>query len=250
MNKAVANSPDDNARGMLATPVDALRYGGEVQADVDPWEASGMLRALVPDGARVLDIGCGTGAMALYVSRGRNVEIVGIEPDRDRAVLARERGFEVIDGLATREALADKGDFDVVMLADVLEHVPSPDQLLRIATEKLKPDGRVIASIPNVAHWTVRRDLLRGKFDYKDSGIMDATHLRWFTRHTVRTLFEHCGLELISMEATAGAWMPEYRALPWRMVPFRDAVVHRLGRYVPALFGCQHVVEARLRSAR
>lgn len=238
-------SPDANARGLLERVPAAARYaaaeGGTETSDVGT-----ILRELIPDHARVLDVGCGTGRLAEQVRRGRNVEVVGIEPDAARVALARSRGLAVIHGVADAGTLDAAGHFDVVMLADVLEHVAAPAELLDLAVRQLKPSGRIIASVPNVAHWTVRLALLLGRFEYRDTGIMDATHLRWFTRASVRDLFERCGLEIVSIRATAGTWLPEYHAMPWTLLPrrHRSAAVRRLARRWPGLFACQHVVEA------
>jgi len=79
--------------------------------------------------------------------------------------------------------------FDGVVFKDVLEHVADPAALLRDARSLLRPGGRVIASIPNVAHWTVRLRLLFGHFDYTPTGLLDATHLRFFMEASVRALF-------------------------------------------------------------
>lgn len=91
--------------------------------------------------------------------------------------------------------------------------------MLREVKNSLAPDGRVLASIPNVAHWTVRAQLLFGNFNYKPTGIMDATHLRWFTRRSVRRLFEAAGYEVEDIRGAAGGWMGVYRYTPLRFLP-------------------------------
>lgn len=241
-------NPDQHARGMLSEPVNALRYSATIPQNIDPWEAAGRLRELVPAGIRLLDIGCGTGSVTNQVIRDKGIEAYGVEPDGDRAARAESAGISVVRGEATRALLAEIGPFDVIMLADVLEHVPAPAELLDIAISGLNPGGKIIASIPNVAHWSVRFSLFFGRFEYTDVGIMDATHLRWFTRRSVRSLFERCGMEVVSIGATAGAKIPEYNSLPWSLIPrrLRRAGVRRLSRLLPTLFALQHIVEARL----
>ena len=85
-----------------------------------------MLRQLIPQGARVLDIGCGTGSLTIAATKGLGADILGIEPDPQRAELARSRGLDVVCGNVDRDLLRERGPFDVIILADVLEHLAEP----------------------------------------------------------------------------------------------------------------------------
>lgn len=198
--------PDSHGAGLTGTGLDPLRYDG--QSD-HPAEVAGMIHTLMPAGVRVLDVGCGTGSVTLIANRGRGNTVRAIEPDPDRAATARARGIDVHNGVLDDAYLADRGRFDVVMSSDVLEHLAAPADLLRRFVAAARPGGLVILSVPNVAHWTVRWNLLFGRFDYEPVGIMDATHLRWFTEHLSMPL------------------------LRW------------LGRRLPRLFGIQRVANAR-----
>ena len=229
--------------GLSVAPVDPLRYDG--QSD-ERWEATGMLLRMIPEGARVLDVGCGTGSISCLVRDLRRAEVVGIEPNPERARLAGQRGIPVVVGTYDDGIVRRHGAFDVVLFADVLEHLEDPASMLRQVRGALAPGGRVLASIPNVAHWSVRLDLLRGRFDYQPTGIMDATHLRWFTRASAGRLFRAAGYEVRELRHSAGMFLPAYTASPLRVVPPRArlAVVRRLASVAPGLFGCQHVVAA------
>lgn len=210
-------------------------------------EVAPMLAELVPMGSRVLDVGCGTGGLSLIITETRKAKVVGIEPNPRRAAAARARGLEVYQELFTPEVLQALELFDVVVFADVLEHVADPGAFLQLAHGALLPGGRVIASVPNVAHWSVRLDLLRGKFNYQEIGIRDATHLRWFTADSLTRLFESNGLRVVSMRHTAGVTLPDYGTRrPWRWMSrdLRDPIVRALARRLPLLFGCQHIVHA------
>lgn len=236
-------TPDHHARGILSGEPDPLRYD---ERPDDPDETAALVRRLIPCGAKVLDIGCGTGSLTLQATKGLDARVIGVEPDPLRAELARNRGLEVICGVANPELLQKYGPFDVVILADVLEHLADPSKLLNQLAMALAPGGKIVASIPNVAHWTVRLRLLVGKFDYQPIGIMDATHLRWFTYYSTRMLFLRSGYQIVSMRPTAGTWMSEYASLPFRLLPAaaRDKLVRQLARGFPRLFGCQFIVEA------
>jgi methionine biosynthesis protein MetW len=229
----------------LNTAVRALRY--DTHDSVDPLEVTGVLQSFLPNRVRILDVGCGTGSLTNVVTGGKNNEVLGIEPDKLRAEVANSRGVDVFCGILSEEYFNGRELFDVVMFADVLEHVADPAALLRLASKGLKPDGFVLISVPNVAHWSMRLHMLRGRFDYTEIGIRDATHLRWFTLKTVKNLLHSQKFEVLAYKPTAGTWMPEYGAIPWKWLPLRTRrrVVATLAHVIPTLFACQHVLKAR-----
>ncbi len=234
-----AHDPDQNSGGMLAHPPDPGRYDGH---DYAADESTGLLGALIPTGARVLDVGCGTGSVTQLLRHHRQARMVGVEPNAERLAIARQRGLEVHAGVLTQELLGTLGRFDVILFADVLEHLSDPAAQLRAVAPSLVPGGTVIASVPNIAHWSVRARLLAGRFDYRPSGLMDATHLRWFTRRTVRELFERAGFTVVTLAGSAGQWMEEYRRVP---AGLRRRLLPGLARRFPGLFACQLIVQAR-----
>jgi len=237
-------SLDGSTAGFLNGALDPLRYDWYTDA---PQEVTRMLADLVPVGSRVLDVGCGTGSVSRRIADTRDAKITGIEPDSCRAAAARARGLEVYQEPFTPALVERLEPFNVILFADVLEHVADPGSFLQFARCALLPGGRVVASVPNVAHWTVRLDLLCGRFDYQPVGIRDATHLRWFTAETVRLLFESSGLRVISLQHTAGVGLPDYaKRRPWCWISRdpRDAIVRALARRLPLLFGCQHIIHA------
>lgn len=158
-------------------------------------------------GHRLLDVGCGAGQFGAYLKQhGYAAEVVGIEKDpkaAEEATAHLDQVFRVdLNGTTISELLApagiETGSFDVVVCADVLEHLVDPWQTLSGLSEYLAPGGKVIASIPNVRHWSVWLPLLlKGRWDYTDAGIMDRTHLRFFTRATMRELFVMAGLDVV-----------------------------------------------------
>src|SRR6202022_1335796 len=194
-------SPAEDAPGLAPGPLDPLRYDGHV---VDSDEVAGIVITMIPRGARVLEVGCGTGSLSRIVADKCGAEVVGVEPDSQRAERASARGLEVHTGYLSPELIQQIGLFDVVLLADVLEHVPNPQTMLLLSRRALKPGGAVVMSVPNVAHWSVRADLVRGRFHYQRFGIMDATHLRWFTLDTLKALITSSGFKVVISRATAG----------------------------------------------
>jgi 2-polyprenyl-3-methyl-5-hydroxy-6-metoxy-1,4-benzoquinol methylase len=176
------------------------------EATVDP-EANtsqAVLLDLVGRRKSVLDVGCATGYLGeALIARGCTV--TGIEIDRDAADEARTRLNRVVVGDLTEldldEALGSDR-FDVVLMGDVLEHMVDPSSLLVRAASLLAPGGSVVISIPNVSHGSVRLALLQGRWQYKDRGLLDRTHLRFFTRPSVEALVRDAGLRIVDMRAT------------------------------------------------
>jgi predicted TPR repeat methyltransferase len=168
---------------------------------------------------RILDVGAGRGKLG-EAMRARGNVVHGIELDADAARVAGARLDFVHCGDATRTAELPEtiaaGGYDRVVFADVLEHVLDPSTLLLAARPLLRPGGEVLVSLPNVATWTMRLRLLAGDFTYGDSGVLDRTHLRFYTRRTARALLESCGLEVVAEDATpnlARAMLPAVKAL-------------------------------------
>lgn len=235
-------------QGFASGTTDPLRYDGQ---QLEPEESPAMVVESIPVGARVLDVGCGTGSISVMLRDLRKADLLGIEPSAERVEVARNRGLNVIHGLFTAESVKDLGLFDVVVFADVLEHLSDPADAIAVARSVLKPGGLIVTSVPNIAHWSVRLDLLRGRFEYRDLGIMDATHLRWFTRDSLTRMFTRLDFEVVSIRSSAGLWLSDYRnRRPWVWIAKetrRRIVLGALSRW-PGLFACQYIVVARPKS--
>jgi methionine biosynthesis protein MetW len=240
-------SPDQNASGLLDAVPDALRY--ECDRPIDPDEVPGIAAEMIPAGSRVLDVGCGAGVLTRTLADKCKAEFVCIEPDPARAARAMARGLKVYVGDLTEKIIREIGPVDILLFADVLEHLPNPQAVLLLSRSALKSGGAVIVSVPNVAHWSVRLCLLRGIFQYRESGIMDATHLRWFTRDSIQALLATSGFRTTQYRATAGPGLPdnEYRApLRWLSTSNRVRFLRVGCRTWPTLFGAQHVLKAQM----
>ena len=194
-------------------------------------------------------MGCGTGVLTRILADKCRAEFVGIEPDPVRAARAIARDLEVRVGYLTQKLIREIGSFDVVLFADVLEHLPNPQSMLLLSRGALKRRGAVIVSVPNVAHWSVRLCLLRGRFQQQEWGIMDATHLRWFTADSIRSLIGSSGFKATEYRATAGQGLPDNdgRApLRWLPANYRTHFLRVAARHWPTLFGAQHVIKAEM----
>jgi 2-polyprenyl-3-methyl-5-hydroxy-6-metoxy-1,4-benzoquinol methylase len=161
-----------------------------------------IVKALPADpDAQVLELGCGAGGTGRAVlEAGKAGRYVGIELSATAAAFASEHLSEVLLGDVEALDLAPlHGAFDALIISEVLEHLTDPWTTLKRLAECLKLGGRVYASSPNVSHWKVIWGLIRGRFDYADKGVMDRTHLRWFTPQTYAELFRSAGLEVVEV---------------------------------------------------
>jgi 2-polyprenyl-3-methyl-5-hydroxy-6-metoxy-1,4-benzoquinol methylase len=143
---------------------------------------------------RVLDVGCGEGAVGRLLRAEGAERVAGIEIDPASATVAREAYDQVEEGAVEAVLPRLEGPFDKVLCYDVLEHLVDPAVVLSRLRELVAADGRLHVSTPNARHWSLAGDLIvRGTFGYSEFGHRDATHLRWFTRKDLRHLLDQTG---------------------------------------------------------
>jgi 2-polyprenyl-3-methyl-5-hydroxy-6-metoxy-1,4-benzoquinol methylase len=148
-------------------------------------------------GKRILDVGCGAGALSSALKRSGATSVAGIELDPAAAGVAREVVDVLVEGSVLEAPLPFKeGEFDYLVFADVLEHLPDPDRALERLLPFLASEGHVVISVPNMRFYTVLIRLMSGRWEYTDSGVRDRTHLRVFTRYSLERMLARHGLEL------------------------------------------------------
>lgn len=203
--------------------IDSPKYdlGGIFEpARAHPDDAHSLLMRLVPPDSRVLELGCATGYLSGYMEQALGCHVTGIEFDAASAEIARTRASEVYTAdLDAADALSPAkagAPYDVLFAAAVLEHLKDAPGLLRAVRPLLKDDACVIVSLPNIAHWGVRWALLRGRFDYTGYGIMDRTHLHFYTVDTGRALLEENGYAVESFHIAGSGLQNALNALARR----------------------------------
>ncbi len=196
------NGPAVRAGGER-TPDEAAGASDRYEREIDLSSDSTHARVVRLTGTdrRVLELGPGTGHMT-RVLRGRGCTVVGIEVDPAMAEAASVYCERLIVGDLDRldlDAELEEDRFDTIVAADVLEHLKDPLSALQRLRAFLRPGGHFVISLPNVAHGSVRLALLQGHFDYQNVGLLDTTHLRFFTRESIGALLDEAELAVVEL---------------------------------------------------
>jgi 2-polyprenyl-3-methyl-5-hydroxy-6-metoxy-1,4-benzoquinol methylase len=192
-------------RGDARQPIRAI-YTGKPD-DYFSGERLDIVALLPADpAARILEVGCGSGGTGrAALAAGKAGYYAGVEIDPPSAERARTHLSLVLLGNAEEIDLSPIGDgFDALIMSEVLEHLVDPWRTLRALAERLRPGAMVYASSPNIAQRAVIGDLLRGRFRYQDHGVMDRTHLRWFTPESYAAMFREAGFDPVSIGPVGG----------------------------------------------
>lgn len=171
--------------------------------NTDGHDAPAKILRAVGKNKQVLEVGCASGVQSRIFKEKLECSVIGIEIDEEAAQQARKYCDAVIVGdiesLDLEEHLFDR-KFDVITIADVLEHLRSPGAALQRLTPFLSDAGFIIASIPNIVFGGLILEMARGRFDYRPYGLLDDTHLRFFTLKSVHRLFEQANLEVLHID--------------------------------------------------
>lgn len=216
-----------------------IRYQSKLFLGSSHSWALDKLARLNPTSA-VLDIGPGSGVIGKALQSQGITDISAVEIDSAAREHIKPYYRQVTESLASLE----KGTFDAVLLLDVIEHIAEPEQFLSLAAEYLKPGGFVLVSVPNIAHWSVRFQLLFGFFEYTNRGLLDRTHLQLFNRRRVVRLEKNVtslkAQEYNSTIAPLELLLPEMitKSRPFELI---NQMRLTLARKLPGLFAYQHL---------
>lgn len=220
----------------------ASRYGMKA----DPYSSHSVILAWLGEGhgRRLLDVGAADGFLSRHFTE-RGWRVTALEADARAAAAGRAQCERMILADLDRDRPALDATFEAVVCGDVLEHLADPEATLAWIAGLLVPSGRVALSVPNVAHLWIRLSLLAGRFDYAERGILDRTHLRFFTARSLGTLVAAAGLRVIRATATP---VPLHEVVPARWHSRALDAVHAASaagaRALPRLLGYQLLVLA------
>jgi SAM-dependent methyltransferase len=184
-----------------------------------------------------LEVGCATGQMSRRLVEN-GCEVIGIEINEESAKIAKEYCNDLL--VCDIEAIENLPyhDSDFILLLDVLEHLRSPLATLKKLKAYLNEGGCIIVSLQNVANWRVRWDLLFGKFEYSEYGILDKTHLRFFNEKSAKELLQHAGFDIIEFDVVSTV----------HIIHVRDSFAYAIAKVRANFFASQFLMVGRMKS--
>lgn len=180
-----------------------MKYDLELDININTSHALMLQR--IKENSRVLEFGSASGYMTKYLKNELNCEVTCVEIDTEAAAKAEIYAHKMI--VADLEMLDQwtthlTGVYDYILFADVLEHLRNPKKVLEMAVSFLETNGTVMTSVPNISHNAIIMELLQGKFDYQSTGLLDDTHVHFFTRKSVFDILEDCDLSVVEWLTT------------------------------------------------
>jgi len=188
---------------------------------------------LVPEKSKLLELGCATGFMSQYFRDKKNCQVYGVEIDpmavkKARKICARTYQVDLNHKSAWRQ-LKTTAPYDVIFCSSVIEHLVDPSFILNQMHLVLRPRGHLIITTPNIAHWRMRLHLLTGNWSYQDYGILDHTHLKFFTYYTFQQLILDAGFKIQKIKIDPAGGIKYF---------------NNIAKYFPNLYAHQIVVKA------
>lgn len=214
---------------------------------LSPHDAHAIILRQIPSDSSILDVGCATGYLGRYLVEKNGCTVDGIEYDFEAGKIAQKYYRKVWVGSAEDDELVSKIHecYDVVMCPAILEHLVHPDLVLKHFHRFIKPSGFLLVSLPNTAHWSLRWGLLCGRWDYTEYGLLDRTHLRFYTLKTAKKLIENADYRIKHVAwSNVGVGPLEYilRWLPKGKYRLRQWLINRF----PTLFGYELIFKAEV----
>lgn len=228
------------------TEVKYSRPEYDISSTAPHWADAQMVR-LIGTGKKVLEIGCASGHFGKYLKMKAGCKVWAVELDERLAEAARPHYEKILVGDVQEKKILDLLEavkFDVILCSNVLEHLAAPLPVLLRLRDFLESEGYFVIALPNVAHWSIRMKLLMGDFEYTETGILDDTHVRFFTRKTAMELLINAGLKI---EVSSFDWdngIPKLNGLISRIPKAGEAFLKWFYSLSPALFGYQFIFKA------
>jgi methionine biosynthesis protein MetW len=203
--------------------------------------------SFVPKNSRVLDLGCADGKIGLFMAKNLGCQVIGVEANPSLAQIASRRLTKVIIGdlenKKVQQEILKGQNFDIIFASAILEHLKQPQITIQQLKKSLRKSGKIIVTLPNIAYWSIRLNLLFGNFIYTKSGILDKTHLKFFTIKTALNFLEKdCSLKIVAVDY-------DFPDLPLitRMIKFSlgSNTQEKMFRLLPNLFAYQILVVAK-----
>ena len=232
-------------QGDNVSTADPLRYKQDIER-LDSNTSHIQILQMTPDGSSVLDVGCACGDLGAYLFTHKGCSVHGLEYSAESIAVAKKTGAYAQIAQADLNILDKMPSsfptmFDRIVFGDVLEHLNEPERVLKKFLPFLTENGRVIISLPNIAHGSIIAQLMANKFTYMDYGVLDRTHVRFFTCESIAELMAASGLKILSATRTIWDLPGLHPYIPAHMVP--QSVLDHIAAN-PHAYVLQYVFEA------
>lgn len=213
------------------------------------YESHRLVFDLVKPGSKVLDVGCATGYMANELVQKKHCQVWGVDSDVVALRKAKKYCQTILCNLEEVRSLnLSNKSFETILLLDVLEHLKNPEMILALVRKYLRNNGQLIISVPNVAHLSVRWMLLWGNFDYENRGILDKTHVHFYTQKSLIHLLAKQGFVIEKIIPTNGIGKAPFIYKITDRLP--KMWQYQITKMFPTLFAYQFIVVVRLPRGR
>ncbi len=218
--------------------MDNFRYN---EFNVRPFESHSLVLSMIQNNSKVLEIGSATGYFSEKLTR-KNCEVWGVELDKEAAKKSTKKLYKVFAGDVSEidKFEIKRGYFDYILLQDILEHLTNSEVVLLKIKKYLKHGGKVIISTPNIVHISIRTKVLSGVFEYEDIGIMDRTHVHFFTRKTLVECLKNAGYRILDMKYSTDFGQIPFVGRVLKKIP--KHIQYLLTNFIPTLLAIQFVV--------
>ncbi|MCX9011962.1 MAG: class I SAM-dependent methyltransferase [Candidatus Methanoperedens sp.] len=204
---------------------------------IDTYTSRCKIFRQIPDGSKVLEIGCADGRLANILTIKKKCRVYCVEKDHAMAVIGRKKCEEMLNiDIENTELPWEAGAFDCIVLGNVLEHMREPAKILADLKRYLSGSGFLIYSVPSIVNWHSRLTILSGKFEYAESGVFDKTHLRFYNLNSAKKLAQDAGYRIVWLDVTPSIYFYKERLNPlW----------YRLAAMWKNLFADEFIILAR-----
>ena len=210
------------------------------------WADAQMVR-LIGIGKRVLEIGCASGHFGKYLTQKAGCKVWGVDID-ERLVHQAQPYYEKIytGDIQDKKVfdLLETMKFDVILCSNILEHLTAFLPVLSRLKDFLEKEGYFVIALPNITHWSIRLKLLMGDFEYTETGILDSTHVRFFTWKTAMEFLKNAGLKIENFSFDWDNGIPKFNGLVSRIPKLGESLLKRFYSFSPELFGYQFIFKA------
>ncbi len=217
---------------------------------MDPHWADRQMVALIGEAKNVLEIGCASGHFGKYLKTKAGCKCWAVELDPELAEIAKPNYEQVLAGDIQNPLTLEPYKnlkFDVILCSNVLEHLTDPDKALVQLKNLLKPGGHFVIALPNVAHWSIRLNLLLGNFRYTESGILDRSHFKFFTLESATEFIRQAGLTLETWSFDWDNGIPKFDGLFRRIPVLGPLFLKFFYSLFPGVFAYQYIFKAKIR---